>query len=133
MPKTPLLSRKHQAQRRRIARFRSNEPQQCQSQPIQSYVDGNFGDSINALPQQGTDPYQVDPVLPPVSSTQDELIQEEHYCGKMDDICEFCHSKNFCLERPSDRKFTNCCQKGKVVLPPFKEYPVKAGLWFTFT
>ena len=37
----------------------------------------------------------------------------EHSCGPMDVTCQFCGSKNFTAERPSDGKFTSCCRKGK--------------------
>ncbi|XP_063794712.1 LOW QUALITY PROTEIN: uncharacterized protein LOC134949961 [Pseudophryne corroboree] len=32
-------------------------------------------------------------------------------------MCHFCGAHNFLSERPSDGKFTSCCQKGKVKLP----------------
>jgi hypothetical protein len=35
----------------------------------------------------------------------------------MTDICQLCRSRNFKAERPSDKKFTSCCRKGKVKLP----------------
>jgi hypothetical protein len=54
----------------------------------------------------------------------DEATVIEHYCGEMDAICDFCQAKNFNEERPPDRKFTTCCQKGKVELPLFREYPL---------
>ncbi|GBN42296.1 hypothetical protein AVEN_4803-1 [Araneus ventricosus] len=34
----------------------------------------------------------------------------------MNIICQFCKSKNFAAERPSDGKFTSCCRKGKIKL-----------------
>jgi hypothetical protein len=34
----------------------------------------------------------------------------------MDVVCQFCGSKNFAAERPSDGKFNSCCRKGKVKL-----------------
>lgn len=40
-----------------------------------------------------------------------------HDCGNLNIICQFCGSKNFIGERPSDGKFTSCCRKGKVKLP----------------
>ena len=40
----------------------------------------------------------------------------------MNDKCEFCHALHFCGERPPDGKFTNCCHKGRVVIPRHKEH-----------
>ncbi|GBM49419.1 hypothetical protein AVEN_149694-1 [Araneus ventricosus] len=34
----------------------------------------------------------------------------------MNIICQFCKSKNFVAEPPSDGKFTSCCRKGKIKL-----------------
>ncbi|GBM99905.1 hypothetical protein AVEN_169218-1 [Araneus ventricosus] len=34
----------------------------------------------------------------------------------MNIICQFCKSKNFAAELPSDGKFTSCCRKGKIKL-----------------
>ena len=49
-----------------------------------------------------------------------QLIHERnvsvHDCGFMDAICQFCDSRNFALERPSDGLFNSCCHKGKVKL-----------------
>ena len=46
-----------------------------------------------------------------------------HNCGPMNVICEECGARHFKGERPSDKKFTQCCRKGKVILPPPKECP----------
>ena len=57
----------------------------------------------------------------------DETTVQEHNCGPMDVRCNFCGSRNFIAEKPSDNKFTKCCQKGKVHLPeplPDHQYPV---------
>lgn len=35
----------------------------------------------------------------------------------MDSICRFCGALHFAAERSSDGLFTQCCQKGKVILP----------------
>jgi hypothetical protein len=53
----------------------------------------------------------------------DESHTPEDYRGLMNDICTFCGSKNFKQERPSDGKYTYCCQKGKVHLPPIHDTP----------
>ncbi|GBM51078.1 hypothetical protein AVEN_254624-1 [Araneus ventricosus] len=45
-----------------------------------------------------------------------EAQVEMHNCGPMSIICQFCKSKNFAAERPSDGKFTCCCRKGKIKL-----------------
>ena len=46
---------------------------------------------------------------------------EAHNCGPFNIICQFCKSRNFIGERPSDCKFTSCCRKGKVKLPNPKD------------
>ncbi|UYV67933.1 hypothetical protein LAZ67_5002532 [Cordylochernes scorpioides] len=55
--------------------------------------------------------------------TEDENSVVEHTCGLMSVICLYCGSHNFLAERPLDGKFTQCCQKGKVVLHQNK-YPI---------
>jgi hypothetical protein len=35
--------------------------------------------------------------------------------------CGFCQSLNFQSEKPQDNKFSNCCNKGKVILEPLGE------------
>jgi hypothetical protein len=46
-----------------------------------------------------------------------------HDCGAINIICEECGARHFKGERPSDKKFTQCCRKGKVILPHPKECP----------
>ena len=46
-----------------------------------------------------------------------------HYCGEMNLICQECGAKHFKAERPPDKKFSQCCRKGRVILPPPKECP----------
>ena len=41
---------------------------------------------------------------------------EEHYLGKMDNICPGCYAKHF----PGEMA---CCRKGKVFVPPLKPFP----------
>lgn len=53
---------------------------------------------------------------------QESAEIDEHYCGQMNIICQFCSSKNFSAERPSDGKFKSCCRKGRVKL----EKPIDA-------
>jgi len=38
-------------------------------------------------------------------------------------ICQECGAKHFKAERPPDKKFSQCCRKGRVILPPPKECP----------
>ncbi|GBN23040.1 hypothetical protein AVEN_125436-1 [Araneus ventricosus] len=45
-----------------------------------------------------------------------EAQLETDNCGPVNIICQFCKSKNFAAERPSDGKFTSCCRKGKIKL-----------------
>ena len=54
----------------------------------------------------------------------DESTVEKHSCGSMNENCEECDAKHFKKERPPDKKFTTCCNKGKVILPPPKTCPV---------
>src|SRR5258705_6720645 len=46
-----------------------------------------------------------------------EAQVDAHNCGPMNIICQFCCSRNFVAERPSDGKFPSCCRKGKLKLP----------------
>ncbi|UYV68620.1 hypothetical protein LAZ67_6000238 [Cordylochernes scorpioides] len=52
------------------------------------------------------------------------IIIEKNYLGGLTEICEHCYSKNFKLERPMDKKFNYCCQKGKLVHLHKPKYPV---------
>lgn len=51
------------------------------------------------------------------SARFDETLVQEHSCGRMDRICRYCGARHFAGELPTDGQFTNCCQKGKVILP----------------
>ncbi|XP_060129913.1 uncharacterized protein LOC132592021 [Zootoca vivipara] len=53
-----------------------------------------------------------------------EDIIKTHTCGHLDQICQFCSAKHFEAERPSDRKFSQCCSKGKVNLPSISTNPL---------
>ncbi|KZS09596.1 Uncharacterized protein APZ42_026140, partial [Daphnia magna] len=46
-----------------------------------------------------------------------------HHSGKMDEICNYCGARHFKGEKASDQKFSICCSKGKVILPPPKGCP----------
>src|SRR5277367_5278029 len=46
----------------------------------------------------------------------DEGQVSQFNCGPMNVPCQFCGSRNFAAERPSDGKFNSCCRKGKVKL-----------------
>jgi hypothetical protein len=52
-----------------------------------------------------------------------EHLVELHDCGEMNIICEECGARHLKGERPFDKKFTQCCRKGKVILPPPKKCP----------
>ena len=43
---------------------------------------------------------------------------DQHYCGMFDVLCTSCHAKNFSVEQPCDKLFTQCCSKVEVVLDP---------------
>ncbi|XP_035713810.1 uncharacterized protein LOC118438127 [Folsomia candida] len=49
----------------------------------------------------------------------EESMVELHTMGEMNVLCEFCNAKHFANERPTDKKFTVCCNKGKVKIPTF--------------
>src|SRR5579863_300527 len=53
----------------------------------------------------------------PSPVTVDESTIPEFDCGNLTEICQFCNSRNFSKERPSDKMFTVCCNKGRVILP----------------
>ena len=58
---------------------------------------------------------------------QKEIVSEnevkKHHAGKMDIICESCGAVHFKGEKSSDKKFSLCCNKGKVILPSPKKCP----------
>jgi hypothetical protein len=54
----------------------------------------------------------------------DEVSVEVHSCGTLDTICNYCQAKHFRAEQPSDKLFTQCCQKGKVILEPIRVAPL---------
>jgi hypothetical protein len=58
---------------------------------------------------------------------QREVLREDsiptHDCGRMDWKCGYCHALHFKKEMSSNKKFSNCCNKGKVSLPDLKECP----------
>jgi hypothetical protein len=56
--------------------------------------------------------------------TFDEGTVELHSCGTLDTMCNFCHAKHFRAEQPTDKLFTQCCQKGKVILEPIQIAPL---------
>jgi hypothetical protein len=55
------------------------------------------------------------------------IISEDHVplhdCSEMNVICGECGAKHFKEEKPLDKKFTQCCKKGRVILPLPKECP----------
>jgi hypothetical protein len=58
----------------------------------------------------------------------DERAVDLHSCGNLDITCNFCQAKHFRAEQPSDKLFTQCCQKGKVVLTPIRIAPLIQNL-----
>jgi len=54
----------------------------------------------------------------------DIRMVEQHNCGALSVECNFCKAKNFAAERPIDRKFTTCCRKSKLPLPPIRSQPL---------
>lgn len=57
---------------------------------------------------------------PSIQEIVDEFTVVEHYCGKMDIVCQSCGSKNFADEATGRNatSFTPCCKKGKIKLDP---------------
>lgn len=60
---------------------------------------------------------QISQMVRTASTNFDDSAISPHSCGLMNDICQYCCSRNFKDERPSDGLFTHCCRKGKVKLP----------------
>jgi hypothetical protein len=58
----------------------------------------------------------------------DERTVDLHSCGNLDITCNFCQAKHFRGEQPSDKLFTQCCQKGKVVLTQIRVAPLIQNL-----
>ncbi|KZS06644.1 Uncharacterized protein APZ42_029833 [Daphnia magna] len=54
-------------------------------------------------------------------ASEDRVLM--HDCGEMTVTCGECNARHFKGEQPTDKKFTQCCAKGKVILPPPKEFP----------
>jgi hypothetical protein len=54
----------------------------------------------------------------------EESSVEMHNCGHLDKVCNFCQAKHFPAEQSRDKLFTQCCQKGKVVLSPIRVSPL---------
>ena len=44
-----------------------------------------------------------------------------HDSGAMDIICEECGARHFKGKKPQDTKFSQCCKKGRFILPPPKD------------
>ncbi|XP_021953640.1 uncharacterized protein LOC110850511 [Folsomia candida] len=56
-----------------------------------------------------------------VVESPDEDTVVLHNLGNMNVSCEFCNAINFLQERPVDKKFTVCCNKGKLRIPNFEK------------
>ncbi|XP_059147684.1 uncharacterized protein LOC131935318 [Physella acuta] len=52
----------------------------------------------------------------------DESDVQIHDCGHMDQVCEKCRARFFPKERPTDKMFTVCCNKGTIELPQFESH-----------
>jgi hypothetical protein len=51
---------------------------------------------------------------------------EEYYIGEMNDICIICRAVNFVKEKPKDKEYSHCCNKGNdklLNLSDIKESP----------
>jgi membrane protein involved in colicin uptake len=48
---------------------------------------------------------------------------EEHYLGKMDQVCRFCTAKYFAAEKSGSGTFSSCCHGGTVPTPPVRQVP----------
>ena len=55
----------------------------------------------------------------------DENLIEENNVRDLNLVCEFCQAKHFTFELPRDKKFPNCCHKGKVSLSEDPPYPME--------
>lgn len=48
---------------------------------------------------------------------------EPHYLGRMNIKCNFCFALHFAEEKLSNKKFSDCCKKGEVIIPSASPYP----------
>ncbi|GBM26525.1 hypothetical protein AVEN_245253-1 [Araneus ventricosus] len=55
--------------------------------------------------------------------SQIEVNVPEHSYGNMSEVCEFCDALYWENEVNSSKKYTKCCQDGKVRLPNLTEAP----------
>jgi hypothetical protein len=62
------------------------------------------------------------------SQSFDEVSVDLHSCGTLDTMCNFCQAKHFRAEQATDKLFTQCCQKGKVILEPIRVAPLLQDL-----
>ncbi len=47
---------------------------------------------------------------------------EEHYLGKMDQVCRFCTAKYFAAEKSRSSTFGSCCHGGTIPTPPVRQH-----------
>jgi len=81
----------------------------------------NYRERLRSRARMGT-------LLTAQNAHLNENIIQPHDAGKLNTICSSCNAKHFLGERPTDKCFTQCCQKGKVTLPPIKLAPFFTNL-----
>ncbi len=70
-----------------------------------------------------------------VDCVQHIFIEEEYSryfnVGSMDKVCIHCDARYWVEEQNTKKQFTNCCESGKISIPPFSEPPevIRGMLW----
>lgn len=115
--------RKHltpeQAAARRAANTKYQQRHRQHRTPEQVAIDRATNAAAHRLCKERSNEAESKVIRDEAINVKDQL--ETHNCGPFNIICQFCKSKNFIAERPSDGMFTSCCRKGKVKLPKHKD------------
>lgn len=111
--------------RRRLARLQKQKWRSRQGEAVRSEIrrrDAQAHRNRRASETPEQTQARLTAVAASVRSTRQRNVTDvdaevPHTCGPMNVICQFCQSKNFIAERPTDGKFNSCCHKGKIKLP----------------
>lgn len=99
----------------RLARLEANNLSQILRSQQESEEEREIRLLANLSYRHFTQDLQSQAIRNEAIAHDDDIIA--HSCGALDVLCEYCQSKNFVAERPTDKKFTLCCRKGKIKLP----------------
>ena len=126
--------RENDSQRHRTARENMNEERRYQLRETDArtrrIIRGNmtdeqiFQERNNALQRMRNLRLRCRNLRVAVEVIINENEVDSHNCGPLSLICEYCQAKHFKAEQPSDKKFTQCCKKGKVKLDPIPTSPL---------